>query len=283
MPGAADALQTGGDRLGRLDLDDEVDRAHVDAELERRRRDERGQLPRLQHVLDLEPLLARDRPVVGAGDVGLGELVQAVGDALGRAAVVHEDEGRAVRAHELEQARIERGPDRLARLAVNLGRAAELAHVLDRDDHLQIELLRRPGVDDLDLAVAAAEIACDLLERALRRREPHPLHRPAGEVLEPLKREREVSAALAGGHRVDLVDDHRLDRVEHLARRRGQDQVERLGRRDQDVGRAAAHRRAIPLRRVAASHRHRDRAGQVDAGERRAQVLLDIVVERLER
>ena len=40
VAGPADALQAGGDRAGRLDLDDEVDRAHVDAELEARRGDE---------------------------------------------------------------------------------------------------------------------------------------------------------------------------------------------------------------------------------------------------
>jgi hypothetical protein len=36
VPGAADALQAAATRPRRLDLDDEVDRAHVDAELERR-------------------------------------------------------------------------------------------------------------------------------------------------------------------------------------------------------------------------------------------------------
>ena len=34
VAGAADALQARGDRRRRLDLDDEVDRTHVDAELE---------------------------------------------------------------------------------------------------------------------------------------------------------------------------------------------------------------------------------------------------------
>ena len=67
---AADALEPRGDGLGRLDLDHEVDRAHVDAELERRGGDEAGQLARLQEVLDHEPLLASQRAVVRAGDVG---------------------------------------------------------------------------------------------------------------------------------------------------------------------------------------------------------------------
>src|SRR5699024_8451029 len=59
VPGAADALQAGGDRGRGLDLDDEVDRAHVDAELEAGGRDDAGQSPGLQIVLDhLAGLLA---------------------------------------------------------------------------------------------------------------------------------------------------------------------------------------------------------------------------------
>ena len=41
VAGAADALQAARHRRRRLDLDDEIDRAHVDAELERRGGDER--------------------------------------------------------------------------------------------------------------------------------------------------------------------------------------------------------------------------------------------------
>ena len=35
VPGPTDALQPARDRPGRFDLDDEIDRAHVDAQLER--------------------------------------------------------------------------------------------------------------------------------------------------------------------------------------------------------------------------------------------------------
>jgi hypothetical protein len=45
---AADALQAAGHRLRALHLDHEVDRAHVDAELERRRRDEARDLAQLE-------------------------------------------------------------------------------------------------------------------------------------------------------------------------------------------------------------------------------------------
>ena len=66
VAGAADPLQAGGDGLRRLDLQHEVDRAHVDAELQRRRRDQARQLARLELLLDDEPLLARQRAVVRA-------------------------------------------------------------------------------------------------------------------------------------------------------------------------------------------------------------------------
>ena len=103
MARAADALQAARDRLRRLDLHDEVDRAHVDAELERRRRDEARDPPRLQVLLDLHALLARERAVMRARDLLLGQLVQPQREPLGEPAVVHEDDRRAVLAHELEQ------------------------------------------------------------------------------------------------------------------------------------------------------------------------------------
>ena len=68
VPGAADALQAGGDRLRRLDLQDEVDGAHVDAQLERGGGHEARQLAGLELLLDDEPLLAGQRAVVRAGD-----------------------------------------------------------------------------------------------------------------------------------------------------------------------------------------------------------------------
>ena len=65
VPGAPDSLQAAGDRLRALDLDHEVDGAHVDPELERRRRDEARDPPRLQELLDDRPA-ARARATRGA-------------------------------------------------------------------------------------------------------------------------------------------------------------------------------------------------------------------------
>jgi hypothetical protein len=66
MSCAADALQTGCDRRRRLDLHDEVDRGHVDAELERARRHDRRQTAGLELLFDEDPLCARHRAVMGA-------------------------------------------------------------------------------------------------------------------------------------------------------------------------------------------------------------------------
>ena len=90
-----------------------------------------------------------------------------------------------------------------------------------------------------------------------------------------------MRAALRPGDGVDLVDDHRLDRAEELARLRGQQEKERLRRRDQDVRRVPQHRRALLLRGVARAHA--DAQLRAQAGERPAEIPLDVVVERLQR
>ena len=158
-----------------------------------------------------------------------------------------------------------------------------LLHRLDRDVDLQVERLAHAGVDDRARAARADHEAADLLERVLRRGEPDalrlvPVALQRGEALE---RQREVRAALGRGDRVDLVDDDRLDVREDLARAAGEHEVQRLGRRDEDVRRVAAHRGAVLLRRVAGA----DADGEVraDAAQRRAEVAVDVVGERLER
>ena len=205
VAGAADPLEAARDGLRRLDLDDEVDGAHVDPELERGGGDEARDVALLQELLDLDPLLARERAVVGARDLALGQLVQAEREALGEAAVVDEDDRGAVLPHELEERRVDRRPDRVA--------LARLAHVLERDDDAEVELLARARIDELDRPAAGDE-AADLLERALGGREADALEGLAHEPLEPLEAERQVRAALRAGDGVHLVHDHD-------ARRRG--------------------------------------------------------------
>ena len=190
-----------------------------------------GQLAGLEQLLDDRALLAGERAVVGAGDlarrrvlgeVGVGQLVEAQRQALGAAAVVDEDDRRAVLADEREELGVDRRPDRLARRlpaghrierVERAGRLLRLDHRLDRHLDAQVERLAHARVDDRRLAARADHEAADLLERVLRRAQADALG-VAAVVLQrrqPLEREGEVRAALRPGDRVDLVDDDRLD------------------------------------------------------------------------
>ena len=157
---------------------------------------------------------------------------------------------------------------------------AELAEILDRDDDLEVELLARARVDQLDRAPTRDEPA-DLLERPLGRREPDALDRVLDEPLEPLDREREMDAALGAGDRVHLVEDQRLDAPKALAGGRREHQEERLRRRDQDVRRLLHELAALLGGGIAGPDA--DPQARVEPGKRPAKVPLDVVVERLQR
>ena len=100
-------------------------------------------------------------------------------------------------------------------------------------------------------------------------------------------------AALVRRQRVDLVDDDRARGRQHRAAGlRAEQDVERLRRRHQDVRRAAgacASRSACgvsPVRtavRISTSGRPSARQLVADAGERRLEVALDVVRQRLQR
>ncbi len=318
VAGAADALQPARDRLRRLDLQHQVHRAHVDAQLQRARRHQARQLARLQQLLHLRALLARQRAVVGARDVRVGQLVQAQRHALGRAAVVDEHDRRRVGLDELQQLRVDRRPDGGAgRLAPGervegvvggvrglrriggrreVARGGRFGHRVHGNLDAQVELLGCACVDDGDLALGAYQEAPDLLQRVLGGAQADALDRPARlarsacaacparpghQGLQALERQGQVRAALGVRHRVDLIHDHRLHPGQHLARLRGQDQVQRLRRRDQDVRRVADHRRALARGGVARAdaHAHVLRA---DAAQRGAEVALDVVRQGLQ-
>ena len=158
VPGPADPLQPAGHRRRRLDLDDQVDRAHVDAELEAGRGDHGGQPPGLERLLDLGPLLPGHRAVVRPRDrdwlVGVagpfgGELVEPSAEPLGQPAGVGEHDRGPVLLDEVEHPLLDVRPDRPAPYrvvaAVFIGqplRGLQVGHVLDGDDHLELDALR---------------------------------------------------------------------------------------------------------------------------------------------
>ena len=193
VAGPADALQAARDARRALDLDDEVDGAHVDAELEAGRGDQRGEPAGLELLLDEDALLAGDAAVVGADQLLAGELVEPLREPLREPPAVGEDDRAAVAADQLEDPRVDRRPDAGAHVAARGGATrllleredlAQRGHVVDRDDDLEIERLARAGVDDRHLAVrpGPAEEPGDRLERPLRGGQPDPLHRASAVV-----------------------------------------------------------------------------------------------------
>ena len=132
----------------------------------------------------------------------------------------------------------------------------------------------------------------DLLDGILRGRQADAQQAAAAQVGETLERESEMAAALVGRDGMDLVDDHGAGGRQHLAARLGAEKdVERFRRGDDDVRRPAAHALAFAGRRVAGAHPRPDidvgqsAAAQLlaDAGQRRFEIALDVVGERLER
>ncbi len=216
----------------------------------------------------------------------LGELAR---HPLGHAARVDEDQRGAMRFDELRQPVIDLlpdigGHDRFERCGRHLDGEVARAAVAGVDDAAV-----RAG---RALAPGADEKARDVLDRLLRRRQAHPQQAVAALRIESLQRQRQMGAALVRGDGVDLVDDDGPRRLQHFAAGLGAEQdVERFGRGDEDVRRPAAHAVALARRRVAGAHPGADvdigkalRAqGVADAGERRLQVLLDVVGERLQR
>ena len=137
--------------------------------------------------------------MVRAHELLAGELVEVRGEPFGGAAGVAEHDRRAVGEDQLQHSRVHVRPDALVGLgtvepegvggrARRLGVRARLRHVVDGNDHLDVELLARPGVDDRDRSQALiglpAEETCDLVEWALRGGETDALRRCVGDRLE---------------------------------------------------------------------------------------------------
>ena len=305
VPGTPDPLEAAGDGGGALHLDDEVHGAHVDAELERAGGDERREAAGLELLLDLETLLPRDAPVVGSHQFLARQLVEALGQALRETAAVGEDDGAVVLPDQGEDPGVDGWPDagaavaaddRAAGLLVLREHLAQPGHVLHGHDHLQLQGLAGAGVHDGDVPPlpGAAQEAGDGLEWALGGGEADALERRRrrrAEALQALQAQGEVRAALRAGDGMDLVHDHVLDATQDLARLAGQQEVEALGRGDEDVRRALHEAAALVGRGVAGPRPDRDArslitqalGGQRDAGERGPEVALHVVCQGLER
>ncbi len=288
VAGAADALQEAGDRARRGKLADEIDLADIDAELERGGGDQRLQAAVLQPLLGREALLLGEAAVMRRDMRGADAVGELAGDALGHAPRVDEDQGRAVLGDEGGEAIIDLGPD--------LRRHHRFER---RGRHLEPEIARpaMAGIDDpagrrRALRSGTDQELRDRLDRLLRRREADAQQLVAAQRRQTLERHSEMGAALVRRHGMDLVDDHRPRRLQHgAAGFRAEQDVERFRGGDDDMRRAAPCTGALALRRVAGAHPAADLdLGQApraqlrtDPGERRFEVLLDVVGERLKR
>ena len=141
--------------------------------------------------------------------------------ALGHAPGVDEDQRRPVQQHQLRDPAVDLLPlvvrhHRRQRRERQLERQVAPLGIADVDDRAVGDAVARGGGADQE--------AGDLGDRLLRRRQADAAEalRLSGlprmrfdEGAKALEREREVAAALARGHRMDLVDDDRANRRQH--------------------------------------------------------------------
>ena len=146
-----------------------------------------------------------------------------------------------------------------------------------RRRHINGEIHRAPVPLVYDHALAARGVVSDeetgdFVDGFLRGRQSDALQAasPLPACAQSASSRSSVSARCSRSTRsddcVDLVNDHGTNRSQHLAASfGGQQQIQRLWGRHQNVRRRLEHRRPLRRRGVAGSHRGRD-AGDVDAG-----------------
>ncbi len=207
-------------------------------------------------------MVRRDGLIATDGLEALGELMR---QAFRHATGIHEDERRLV-VDDLGRDRLDHLPHLLARRdGFEFGAGQDefevegpaMARVDDR-------AAWRPGRVDA-IGADPDEQASHQIDRFLGGGKPDARRPLVAERVEPLHRQRQMGAALVPRHGMDLVDDHRAHRPQDLAPpRRGKQEIERLGRRHEDLRRLLQHRRPRRSRRVSAAH------PDADLGNRRA-------------
>ena len=224
------------------------------------------------------------------GDGALAEtLGELMGDPFGHPAGVDEHQRRPMILDQFREAAIDLGPN-LVRHHRFEGRTRHL------DGQVAPALMA--GVDDRNLrggpAVrgGAGQEMGDGLNRILCCGEANPLEPVAAQRRQPLERERKMGAAFVRRDGMDFVDDDRAGARQHGAPGfRAEQDVERLRRRHKDMRRAPAHLVALGRRRVAGAHPGADfdvrkpalTQPLADARQRRLEIAVDVVRQRLER
>ncbi len=210
MTGTTDALEGDGNRTRRTQLNDEIDRADVDAELERRSSSYRAQLAATQTPFDVEAKLAGETAVMRHDESVAEALVERERDALAHAARTNEDQRGAVIANLLGDAVVDFAPHLLTR---------HRSELVGGNDNVQIH---RAAVSDVDDERLRAEEPGNLLDRADGGRKPDPLGTAptgtANQLFQARQRQSQMRTALIAGHGVDLIDDDGRHAREKTAR-----------------------------------------------------------------
>ena len=241
--------------MRRADLADQIDVPDVDAQFQRRGGDERAQPSDLQSRLRVEPLLFRQAAVMRGDGVFTETIAEMSRDALRHAAGVHEDERRLMGGDERRQPVVILLPDLLrhdriewrareSRCPDPSGDDVPRRRYRDESPWTPLAPRRNRATSSIGFWVA------DSPSRSSGR---------SAICCKPFERKRQVGATPRADDRVDLVDDNRTNRPQHVAAAlRREQEVQRLGRGHQDVRRRAQHRRPFGLGRVAGSNRRRD-------------------------
>ncbi len=284
VAGTADPLQERRDAVWRADLAYEIDVPDVDPELERGRGHERAQLTGLQPALGVEPRLLRQAAVMRGDGVLSKPLAQVPRQPFRHAPRIDEYQRRPVRRDERRQPVVILVPDLVRHHRFERGAG---------DFDPEIHVAAMPGIDDrAGLRGGADEIARDLVDRLLRCRQADAQQRLLRNTPQAFERQREVRAPPRPDDGMDLVDDHRAHRSQHVAAAfRREQQVERLRRGDEDVRWRAQHRGPFRCRCVTGANRRRNpRCGQPgrgaqlsDSSARLREILVDVGAQRLER
>ena len=265
----------------------------------RRRRDEAREAARLQVLLD-QRRAARGRASRGGRGRPLrsaSSLMRSASRSARRRLFTNTIVERCA-ADELEQRRVHRRPDRAGGRLVRPGpsrRRPARPAANGRGDAPSSRMsstgtttsrsssFRLPASTSAISPAGPDEAPADLVQRPLGGRQADPLERLLGDAARAARaRARGARRASCPRPRAPRRGSRVSTDAQHLAALRGEEQVERLGRRDQDVGRlcgASAGGRAAACRPSARPTRER----RAEPGERAAEVPLDVVVERLER
>jgi hypothetical protein len=253
--------------------------ADVDSQFKRSGCDQDADFAVLQALLGVEAQFARERAVV-RGDAVRAKLRREAfgereGNLLHQAARVDEDQRGAVRAGVA-------GSE--SKTSSHIALVVTEPSSSDGISIARSSVRRWPTwmiVAEFAAGFCAGQECADQLDRVLRGGEADALRRraAAGEKragrepvlaadqgVQPFERERQVSAALVVGDGVDFVDDDGADVAQMFPRlARGEQKVERLRRRDQDVRRVAQHAGALDGQRVAGADAGADGRAEIAA------------------